>query len=50
MLALTGHDARRWKPKRLPPGLFTVPATMARTGRRGRSVDAALYLRRRHVC
>ena len=33
MLALTGHDARRWKPKRLRPGLFTVPATLARTGR-----------------
>ena len=34
MLALTGHDARRWEPKRLRPGLFTVPATLGRTGRR----------------
>jgi hypothetical protein len=34
MLALTGHDARRWEPKRLRLRLFTVPATLARTGRR----------------
>ena len=33
-LALTGHDARRWEPKRLRLRLFTVPATLARTGRR----------------
>jgi hypothetical protein len=32
-LALTGHDARRWEPKRLRLRLFTVPATLARTGR-----------------
>ena len=34
MLALTDHPARRWKPKRLRLRLFTVPATLARTGRR----------------
>jgi Transposase DDE domain group 1 len=34
ILALTGADARRWEPKRLRPRLFTVPATLARTGRR----------------
>jgi len=34
MLALTGHDARRWEPKRLRLRLFTVPAALARTGRR----------------
>ena len=33
-LALAGHDARRWEPKRLRLRLFTVPATPARTGRR----------------
>jgi len=33
MLALAGHDARRWEPKRLRLRLFTLPATMARTGR-----------------
>jgi hypothetical protein len=33
-LALTGHDARRWEPKRLRLRLFTVPATLARSGRR----------------
>ncbi|MBC7307804.1 MAG: IS1380 family transposase [Dietzia sp.] len=33
-LALAGHDARRWEPKRLRLHLFTVPATLARTGRR----------------
>jgi DDE family transposase len=33
-LALTGHDARRWEPKRLRTRLFTVPATLARSGRR----------------
>ena len=33
-LALTGRDARRWEPKRLRLRLFTVPASMARTGRR----------------
>jgi hypothetical protein len=32
-LALTGHTARRWEPKRLRARLFTVPATLARTGR-----------------
>ena len=34
LLALTGHQARRWKPKRLRLRLFTIPATLARTGRR----------------
>ena len=33
-LALHGTDARRWEPKRLRLRLFTVPATLARTGRR----------------
>lgn len=34
MLALTDQPARRWEPKRLRTRLFTVPATLARTGRR----------------
>jgi len=34
MLTLHDHDARRWEPKRLRLRLFTVPATLARTGRR----------------
>jgi hypothetical protein len=34
MLALPGHPARRWEPKRLRTRLFTIPATLARTGRR----------------
>jgi len=34
MLALTDHPARRWEPKRLRLRLFTVPVTLARTGRR----------------
>jgi len=33
MLALTGHDARRWEPKRLRHRLFTIPASIARTAR-----------------
>ena len=33
MLALTSHDARRWEPRRFRRRLFTVPATLARTGR-----------------
>ena len=33
-LALHGHDARRWEPKKLRYRLFTIPATVARTGRR----------------
>lgn len=33
MLALTGTNARRWEPKRLRTRLFTVPATLARSGR-----------------
>jgi Transposase DDE domain group 1 len=34
MLALPNHPARRWEPKRLRLRLFTVPAALARTGRR----------------
>ena len=34
LLALQGHDARRWEPKRLRYRVFTVPAELARTGRR----------------
>jgi DDE family transposase len=34
MLALVETDARRWEPKRLRTRLFTVPATLVRTGRR----------------
>jgi len=34
LLALTGHDARRWEPKRLRYRLFSVAAQTARTGRR----------------
>jgi len=33
LLALTGHPARRWEPKKLRYRLFTVPAILARTGR-----------------
>jgi hypothetical protein len=33
-LALHGHPARRWEPKRLRTRLFTIPATLARTSRR----------------
>ena len=36
MLALNGHQARRWEPKRLRLRLFTLPATIARTGRQVR--------------
>jgi len=36
MLALAGHDARRWEPKKLRYRIFTIPATLARTGRRVR--------------
>ena len=32
-LALTGHDARRWEPKRLRLRLFTIPAIIARRAR-----------------
>ena len=35
-LALNGHQARRWEPKRLRLRLFTLPATIARTGRQVR--------------
>ena len=34
LLAFNGHPARRWEPKRLRLRLFTVPAAIARTGRR----------------
>jgi hypothetical protein len=33
LLAFTDHDARRWEPKKLRLRIFTVPATLARTGR-----------------
>ncbi|NMR21677.1 IS1380 family transposase [Cellulomonas fimi] len=36
MLALHDHDARRWEPKALRFRLFTIPATLARSGRRVR--------------
>ncbi len=34
LLALRDHPARRWEPKRLRHRIFTIPATLARTGRR----------------
>jgi hypothetical protein len=34
MLALAGHDARRWEPKRLRLRLFSTPARIASSGRR----------------
>ena len=34
MLALAGHEARRWEPKRLRYRLYTIPATLARRARR----------------
>jgi hypothetical protein len=34
LLALPDHAARRWEPKRLRLRLFTIPAAIARTGRR----------------
>jgi hypothetical protein len=34
MLAFTDTDARRWEPKKLRYRIFTIPATLARTGRR----------------
>jgi hypothetical protein len=34
LLALHDHPARRWEPKRLRYRLFTIPAALARTGRR----------------
>ena len=34
MLAFTGHEARRWEPKTLRYRIFTIPATLARSGRR----------------
>ncbi|MBU4213495.1 MAG: IS1380 family transposase [Actinobacteria bacterium] len=36
MLALHGHAARRWEPRSLRFRLFTIPATLARSGRRVR--------------
>lgn len=44
LLAFTGHAARRWEPKRLRHRVFTIPAALARTGRRVRlhlKADAA---------
>lgn len=34
MLAFTGHEARRWEPKKLRYRIFTIAATLARSGRR----------------
>ena len=34
MLALTGHPARRWEPKRLRLRIFSIAGRLARTGRR----------------
>jgi len=34
LLALAGHQARRWEPKRLRHRLFTAAARLVRTGRR----------------
>nr|NLI50358.1 IS1380 family transposase [Propionibacterium sp.] len=34
LLALPDHDARRWEPKRLRHRLYTIPAALARGGRR----------------
>jgi hypothetical protein len=34
LLALAGHEARRWEPKRLRYRLFSIPATIARRARR----------------
>jgi hypothetical protein len=42
LLAFHGHEARRWEPKRLRYRVFTVPATLARTGHR-----VLLHLNRR---
>lgn len=33
-LALTGHPARRWEPKRLRFRLFSIAGRLARSGRR----------------
>lgn len=34
MLALTGHPARRWEPKRLRLRLFSIAGRLARSARR----------------
>jgi hypothetical protein len=34
LLAFPAHQARRWEPKRLRLRVFTIPAALARTGRR----------------
>jgi hypothetical protein len=36
LLALTGHQARRWEPKRLRHRLFTIPAALTRGARQVR--------------
>lgn len=33
-MALPGHEAACWEPKRVRLRLFSIPATLARTGRR----------------
>ena len=34
LLAFAGHEIRRWEPKKLRMHIYTIPATIARTGRR----------------
>ncbi len=36
LLALNGHDARRWEPRRLRHRLYTIPAALVRGGRQTR--------------
>lgn len=43
LLALTGETARTWEPKRLRYRLYTIPAQLARTGRK-----VVLHLSSRH--
>lgn len=45
LLALDGHQARRWEPKRLRHRLFTIPASLARTARRTKLQLAAHHPR-----
>lgn len=46
MIALTGHDARRWKPKRLRYRLFSIAGRIARRHRRSylRLADTAPHV------
>ena len=38
---MTGHDARRWKPRRLRHRLYTIPAALAHGARQTRLRYAA---------